>query len=149
MTLYLLSPNGTQWLCGTNLWPWLPPQWIRCCTLIFPWILGHIHTTLKMILAIILCWKQDGLGQSFTGVIIWQLFYSLTGTWRCHYSYKALTKFTQQALNDSQQAVSLLNSEVSLMREAVLQNQMAWLYSLWRWYLWYISQLCFQTRWNI
>jgi len=23
-----LAPNGTHWLCGTNLWPWLPPGWI-------------------------------------------------------------------------------------------------------------------------
>lgn len=38
---------------------------------------------------------------------------------------EALTKFIQQALNDSQQAVNLLNSEVSLMREAVLQKWMA------------------------
>lgn len=32
------APNGTQWLCGTNLWPWLPPGWIGRCTLGFPWM---------------------------------------------------------------------------------------------------------------
>lgn len=38
---------------------------------------------------------------------------------------ETLTKFTQKPLNDSNQAVSLLNSEVSVMRKAVLQNRMA------------------------
>lgn len=38
---------------------------------------------------------------------------------------EALTKFTQQALNDSNQAVCLLSSEISMMRKAVLQNCMA------------------------
>ena len=33
---------------------------------------------------------------------------------------EALTKFTQQALNDSNQAISLLNLEVSTMRKEVL-----------------------------
>lgn len=22
------APNGTQWICGNYLWPWLPPGWI-------------------------------------------------------------------------------------------------------------------------
>ena len=37
---------------------------------------------------------------------------------------KALKKFTQKTLNDSNQAIILLNSEVSLLRKAVLQNCM-------------------------
>ena len=36
---------------------------------------------------------------------------------------ETLTKFTQEAFNDSNQAISVLNSEIS-MRKAVLQN--AW-----------------------
>ena len=40
-------------------------------------------------------------------------------------SRRALTTFTQQALNDGNQAISLLNSEVSIMRKAVLRNCMA------------------------
>ena len=27
--------NRTQWLCGPNLWPWLPLGWVGCCTLGF------------------------------------------------------------------------------------------------------------------
>ena len=38
---------------------------------------------------------------------------------------EALIEFTQRALNDSNQAISLLNSEVSVMRKAVLQNRIA------------------------
>ena len=26
-----VAPNGTQWLCGSNLWPWLPVGWVSCC----------------------------------------------------------------------------------------------------------------------
>lgn len=37
---------------------------------------------------------------------------------------EALRKFTQEAFKDSNQAISLLNSEISMMRKAVLQN--AW-----------------------
>ena len=38
---------------------------------------------------------------------------------------ETLTKFTQKPLNDSNQAISLLNSEVSVMRKAVLHNRIA------------------------
>lgn len=38
---------------------------------------------------------------------------------------EALTKFTQQTLNDISQAISLLSSEVSMIRKGVLQNHMA------------------------
>lgn len=43
---------------------------------------------------------------------------------------EALTKFTQQALNDNQLSLSLLNTEMSLMRNVILQNRMAWTLSL-------------------
>ena len=36
-----------------------------------------------------------------------------------------LTKFTQQAFNESQQSLSLVNTELSLMTKAVLQNSVA------------------------
>ena len=38
---------------------------------------------------------------------------------------EALTTFTQKALNDSNQAISLLNSDISKRRKAVLHNHMA------------------------
>ena len=33
--IHWVAPNGTQWICGTNLWPWLPSGWIERCTLGF------------------------------------------------------------------------------------------------------------------
>lgn len=33
--IYCQALNGTQWLCGTNLWPWLGH-----CTLGFTWVQG-------------------------------------------------------------------------------------------------------------
>lgn len=36
-----------------------------------------------------------------------------------------LTNFTQKALNDAIQGIALLNTEVKLMRQAVIQNRMA------------------------
>lgn len=38
---------------------------------------------------------------------------------------ESLTKFTQQAFNDSQQSLSLLNTEMCLVRKAILQKRMA------------------------
>ena len=40
----LLAPNRTQWLCGSNLWPWLLPGWLRRCALGFPWAQAQLHT---------------------------------------------------------------------------------------------------------
>ena len=34
--------NGTQWLCGPNLWPWLPIGWVGRCTLGFTFAHGTI-----------------------------------------------------------------------------------------------------------
>ena len=31
--IWFLAPNGTHWICGTNLWPQLPPGWTAKCTL--------------------------------------------------------------------------------------------------------------------
>ena len=36
-----------------------------------------------------------------------------------------LTEFTQKALNDSNQAIKVLNSGVKIMRKTILQNHMA------------------------
>ena len=38
---------------------------------------------------------------------------------------EVLTDFTQKALNDSNQAIGLLNPEVSMRRKVVMQNHMA------------------------
>lgn len=38
---------------------------------------------------------------------------------------ETLTKYTQKALNDTAQGISLLNFEVQMMRKAIIQNRMA------------------------
>ena len=37
----------THWLCGTNLWPWLPPGWIGRCTLGLAFARGNIRSTIQ------------------------------------------------------------------------------------------------------
>ena len=40
------APNGTQRLCGLNLWPWLPVSWVGCRTLGFAFAHGSIKPSL-------------------------------------------------------------------------------------------------------
>ena len=40
--IHWVAPTGTQWLCGPNLWPWLPIGWIGHCTLGFTFAHGTI-----------------------------------------------------------------------------------------------------------
>ena len=42
-----MAPKGTQWLCGSNLWPWLPVGWVGHCTLGFAFAHGHIKPCLQ------------------------------------------------------------------------------------------------------
>ena len=42
-----IAPNGTHWLCGTNLWPWLPPGWRGRCTLVLAFAHGNIRSTIQ------------------------------------------------------------------------------------------------------
>jgi len=42
-----IASNGTHWLCGTNLWPWLPPGWIGRCTLGLAFAHGNIMSTIQ------------------------------------------------------------------------------------------------------
>ena len=122
-----LAPNGTYWICGSYLWVWLPPDWIGRCTLglafthsfIFselpgkPANLPHLKTRWARKVCISLLWL---FGCSFvpslgtTDVILW---------------VDALTKFTQQILQDFQKAISALNAEQAQIRKVVLQNRLA------------------------
>lgn len=57
-------------------------------------------------------------------MIIWSPSFPLCWPGGHYSTHKSPYKFTQQALNDSQQNLSLLNSEMALMRKAKLQNRM-------------------------
>ena len=115
-----LGPNGTQCLCGSNLWPRLPPGQIGRCTLGFAWVHGHIIKTitkpaklpnLKQWWPCSVCHWYDHLASVFVpslGLedVVWHM--------------EALNKYTVKALNDTQNSISLLNTEVTQMCKAVL-----------------------------
>ena len=117
--------KGTQWLCGTNLWAWLPPGWLDPCTLGFPWAQGRICPTVITIADLPLLKARWACSVFYWCDHLAAIFLPSTGLEDIVAHIEALTKFTQQDLNGSQQSLSLLNAEMSLVRKAVLQNRMA------------------------
>uniref|UniRef100_A0A9L0JXF1 Uncharacterized protein n=1 Tax=Equus asinus TaxID=9793 RepID=A0A9L0JXF1_EQUAS len=120
-----LAPNGTQWLCGSNLWPWLLPGWIGRCTLGFVWMQGRTTFTISPPVNLL------NLQQCSThSVFHWydhvaSIFLPQLGIESVILHMEALNKFTMKALNNTQHRLSLLDLEVSQMCKAVLQNRMA------------------------
>ena len=65
--------------------------------------------------------KFGGQGLYFTGMIIWlQCLFPLWELQMLMLRVDALTNFTQQALQDSQKAISALNAEQAQIRKVVL-----------------------------
>ena len=118
--------NGTQWLCGPNLWPWLPIGWVGCCTLGFTFAHGSIKPNLQQALV-----NLPHLHARWTrSVFQWYeyiaaLFIPSIGTTDIMIKVEALTNFTKQALLDGAKAIQALNEEQIQMRKAVIQNRMA------------------------
>uniref|UniRef100_A0A9L0R690 Envelope glycoprotein n=2 Tax=Equus caballus TaxID=9796 RepID=A0A9L0R690_HORSE len=118
-----LATNGTQWLCGSNLWPWLPPGWIGRCTLGFVWMQGRTTFTISPPA------NLRNLQQRWTrSVFHWydhlaSVFLPQLRIKSVIWHMEALNKFTMKALNDTQHSLSLLDLEVSQMHKAALQNQ--------------------------
>ena len=107
-----LAPNGTYWICGSHLWPWLPLGWIGRCTLGLAFIHGFMFSELPE--------KPANLHHLKTrwarSVFHWydylaEVFVPSLGTTDVMLRVDALTNFTQQALQDSQKAISALNAE--------------------------------------
>ena len=48
--IWWVAPNGTQWPCGSNLWPWLPVGWVGYWTLGFALAHGSIKPSLQQAL---------------------------------------------------------------------------------------------------
>ena len=43
-----VAPNGTKWICGPNVWPWLPVGWVGRCSLGFVFAPGCVsHEPIK------------------------------------------------------------------------------------------------------
>ena len=103
------------------------PGWLGRCTLGFPWAQGHLCTnsdvTPVYLPSIWAQWTQRSVFHWYDHLAA--IFVPSVGLENVISDIKALKKFTQKTLNDSNQAIILLNSEVSLLRKAVLQNCMA------------------------
>ncbi|KAJ1072570.1 hypothetical protein K5549_011796 [Capra hircus] len=111
-----LAPNGTYWVCGSSLWAWLPPAFT----------LGFIFSELPEKPANLphlkIRWARS--------VFHWYdylaaVFVPSLGTTDAMLRVDALTNFTQQALQDSQKAISALNAEQAQIRKVILQNRLA------------------------
>nr|XP_015107953.1 endogenous retrovirus group PABLB member 1 Env polyprotein-like [Vicugna pacos] len=117
---------GTKWICGTNVWPWLPCGWIGRCTLGFVIAPGRIVKSVQGIPAnmpnLHACWTRAAFKwYDYLAAI----FIPSLGNVDVMTKVNALTNFTQKALVGVKHAVEELNSEQKLMRKAVLQNRMA------------------------
>ena len=94
-----VAPNGTQWLCGLNLWPWLPVGWVGHCTLGFAFAHGSIKPSLHQPPV-----NLPYLHARWTrSVFQWYdylaaLFIPSVGTMDIMVKVEALTNFTKQAL---------------------------------------------------
>ena len=118
--------NGTQWLCGPNLWPWLPTSWVGRCTLGFAFVHGSIKPNLQQspVNLPYLCarWTRS-VFQWYEYIAA--LFIPSIGTTDIMIKIEALTNFTKQTLLGSAKAIQALNEEQIQMRKMVIQNRMA------------------------
>ena len=105
-----MAPNGTQWLCGPKLWPWLPIGWLGCCTLGFIFAHGSIKPNLQQALVNLpylhVSWTRS-LFQWYEYIAA--LFISSIGTTDIMVKVEALTNFTKQALLDGAKAIQALD----------------------------------------
>ena len=66
-----VAPNGTKWICGPNVWPWLPVGWVGLGFVFAP---GHIsHKPIKN-LANLPFLKAQWSRAVFHWYIIWQQY---------------------------------------------------------------------------
>ncbi|XP_043772571.1 endogenous retrovirus group PABLB member 1 Env polyprotein-like [Cervus elaphus] len=121
-----VAPNNTRWICGYNLWPWLPVGWVGRCTLGFVFAPGKIHKQ-KISHPVNLPYVKARWSRS---VFHWydylaSIFVPSLGATDILLRVEALNNFTKQALTDTRRALEALNEEQKQMRKAVLQNRMA------------------------
>ena len=121
-----VAPNGTQWLYGLNLWPWLPISWVGRCTLGFAFAHGSIKPNLQQAPVNLPYLRARWTKSVFQWYeYIAALFVPSIGTTDIMITVEALTNFTKQALLESAKAIQALNEEQIQMRKAVIQNRMA------------------------
>ena len=121
-----LAPNGTYWIYGSYLWAWLPLGWIGRCTLGLAFTHGFIFSELPEKPANFPHLKTRWARSVFHWYhYLAAVFVPSLGTTDVMLRVDALTNFTQQALQDSQKAISALNAEQAQIRKVVLQNRLA------------------------
>ena len=120
-----MAPNGTQWLCGPNRWPWLPIGWVGRYTLGFAFAHGSIKPNLQQALV-----NLSYLHARWTRSVfqryecIAALFIPSIRITDSMIKVEALTNFTKQALLDSAKAIQALNEEQIQKRKAELSRQL-------------------------
>ena len=121
-----LAPNGTCWICGSYLWTLLPPGYIGRCTLGLDFTHGFIFSELPKMPANIPHLKTRWARSVFHWYDYFAaVFVPSLGTTDVMLRVDALTNFTQQALQDSQKAISALNAKQTQIKKVVLQNRLA------------------------
>ncbi|XP_055250788.1 endogenous retrovirus group PABLB member 1 Env polyprotein-like [Moschus berezovskii] len=121
-----VAPNGTKWICGSNVWPWLPLGWVGRCSLGFVFAPGRItRSTIKNPANLPLLKARWSRSVFHWYDYLTAVFVPSLGNADIMAHVDALTNFTQQALLDAKRAIEALNEEQKQMRKAVLQNQMA------------------------
>ena len=113
-----LSPIGTFWICGSYLWARLPPGWVGGCTGGLAFTHGFIFSELLEKPATLPHLKT----QWAWSVFHWYDYLAAVsvpslGTRDVMLQVDALTTFTQQALQDPQKAISVLNAEQAQIRK--------------------------------
>ena len=121
-----LAPNGTYWVCGSYLWVGLPfsgiGRWTLSLAFTHDFVFSEFPEKLANLPHLKTCWARslfhwyDYLAAMFipslgsTDVMLW---------------VDVLTNFAEQALQDSQKAISALNAEQMQIRKVVSQNRLA------------------------
>ena len=126
----LFAPNGTYWIYGSYLWAWLPPGWIGRCTRSLPFTHGFVFSELPENPANLPHLKTHWARSVFHWYdYLAAIFIPSLGTIGVMLQVDALTKFTQQALQESQKAISALSTNYYIkqiqIRKVVLQNRLA------------------------
>ncbi|XP_060993981.1 endogenous retrovirus group PABLB member 1 Env polyprotein-like, partial [Dama dama] len=121
-----VAPNNTRWICGYNLWPWLPGGWVGRGTLGFVFAPGRIHQQ-KLSQPVNLPYVKARWSCS---VFHWyyylaSIFVPSLGATDTIIRVQAFNNFTKQALTDTRRALEALNEEQKQMRKPIVQNHIA------------------------
>ena len=119
----LLQTGLIGWICGSYLWALLPPGWIGGCTLGLAFTHGFIFSELPEKPANLPHLKTQWARSVFHWYdYLAAVFVPFLGTTDVMLRVDVLTSFTQQALQDSQKAISALNAEQAQIRKVVYKT---------------------------